>query len=86
MRAVMIALVLLMIAGLINFVRGGDFHIAKTLPFCGGHEPGIYDVGAVLIIIIAIWGMRRLVRHTTEDSRATDSHPDEANRRNHPEP
>ena len=85
MRAVMIALALLMIAGLINFVRGGDFHIAKTLPFCGGHEPGLYDVGAVIMIIIAIWGIRRVVRNADRDSKTPDHHTEEADSRNHDE-
>ena len=39
----------------------GDFgSVVKTLPFCGGHRPSFYDIGAIALIVFLFWGFRRL--------------------------
>lgn len=55
MKAFLITLVILLGACLIRFVRqGADFHIAQVLPFCGGFQPSLYDVGSIVLIIILL--------------------------------
>jgi len=57
----------------------GDFgSVVRTLPFCGGYKPSFYDIGAVALIVLLIWGFRRLKgvgRDTGEPS--DDSYEDE---------
>jgi hypothetical protein len=69
MRLAKITLVLIAIAALINWVRAGhDFgHIARCLPFCGGHRPGFCDVGALALLGLAAWGLARLNRPSKEE-------------------
>ena len=57
---------LMLIAGLsiISWVKAGDaFHLAETFPLLGGYEPGIYDLGAGAVLVIAAWGLVRLGRN-----------------------
>ena len=62
MKAAKIAVVIVVISCLIAWCRSSfDFgHIARSLPFSGGHRPGIYDVGAVVILLLLLWGLSRL--------------------------
>jgi len=62
MKAAKIILVILVISALIGWVRGGHGpeHIAKTLPFCGGHRPGLYDLGGLAMLGLCLWGLARL--------------------------
>jgi len=61
MKLLKVILIILLISLFINFIRGGStFHIAKTLPFCGGFDPSFYDVGALCLILLLIWGLFRL--------------------------
>ncbi len=62
MKAAKIAVVIVIIASLILWCRQSfDFgHIARSLPFSGGHRPGIYDVGTVAVLLIMLWGFSRL--------------------------
>jgi len=63
MKAAKIALILIGMVALMCWVRGGaGFDIAKALPFCGGHEPGIYDIGAIAVILLLFWGLGRTKR------------------------
>lgn len=62
-QVVMIVLIVIFAAALINWVRDGDaFHISHCVPLLGGYEPGIYDLGALVIAGIAIGGIRRFFR------------------------
>ena len=56
--------VIVVIASAILWCRSSfDFgHIARSLPFSGGHRPGIYDVGAVVMLLLCLWGFSRLKR------------------------
>ena len=64
MKTFWIVLIILLIAVLINAVRGNaGFPLVQVLPFLGGHRPGIHDVGAIIMIVIAIWGIRKLLRN-----------------------
>ena len=62
MRSAKIAVILVIIISLILWCRRDyDFgHIARVLPFSGGHRPGIYDIGAVAIVLLLLWGFSRL--------------------------
>jgi len=39
-----------------------DFKLPMVLPFMGGSKPGIYEIGGIVVILIAIWGIGRLGR------------------------
>ena len=62
MRYAKLAVALIIISSLILWCRRSvDFgHIARSLPFSGGHRPGIYDVGTIVVILLALWGLSRL--------------------------
>jgi hypothetical protein len=63
MKAVRVVTAVLIIATLIDWVRQGEtFSILESLPLIGGYRPGIYDVGAAVMILIAFWGIERLAR------------------------
>jgi len=63
LKTIKIVLVVLVVALLINFVRGGDHsHITEALPFCSGGEPSFYDFGATAMLVLLFWGLRRLKR------------------------
>ena len=68
MKAAKITFILIVIVCLIFFVLEGSElgHIARLLPFMGGHPPGIYDVAGLVLIILACWGLARLRRSTTD--------------------
>lgn len=68
MKWAAITIIVLMIASLIAWVRGGEnFHIAQAFPFLGGYDPGIYDTGALIVIFITSVGLLRLARHRGRD-------------------
>ena len=63
MKAVKIVLVVLLIAALANWIRDGkSFSLLESLPIIGGYEPGIYDVGGIVMVLIALWGVDRIRR------------------------
>jgi len=65
MKAIKLALILLISALVINFIRNGrTFHIAKSLPFSNAPERiGIYDWACVAVLVILAWGLYRLKRN-----------------------
>ena len=71
MRTIQVILLLLITAGLINFVRDGrDFHIAKILPFCGGQPiNGEYAVAGIIMLGLILWGIGRINRNNKEDEK-----------------
>ena len=63
MKAFWIVLIILFVAVVINAVRGGaTFPVVQALPFLGGHRPGSHDFGASAMIVITIWGIRKMLR------------------------
>ncbi len=62
MKYAKLAVVLVVVSGVILWCRRSlDFgHIARSLPFSGGHRPGIYDAGAVAVLLILLWSFSRL--------------------------
>ena len=62
MKAAKITVVIVVISSAILWCRSSwDFgHIARSLPFSGGHQPGIYDIGALAILVLLLWGFSRL--------------------------
>ena len=63
MKLIVMLIVVLLFAALINFVRGDSgFPISQAPPLLGGHPPGMFDVAAGVMLLIAVWGIWRLVR------------------------
>lgn len=63
MKTTKIVLVVVISALLIRAVCSGyDFKLPMVLPFMGGRKPGIYEGGAIAIILITLWGIIRLGR------------------------
>ena len=63
MKTVWIVLIVVLLACVIVWVRSGStFPIVQSLPLLGGYHPGIYDAGAGAMILITIWGLRRMGR------------------------
>ncbi len=81
MKAAKIAVVIVVISSLVVWCRSSfDFgHIARSLPFSGGHRPGIYDVSAVAVLLLLLWGFSRLKRgaRLAEQSDFEDDEPAE---------
>lgn len=63
MREAKIVLAIILMAVLINAVRG-DFrgHLLHAFPFLGGQPPGIYDAAGIGMVLITLWGFARLNR------------------------
>lgn len=63
MKYGVITIIVLAVAALIVWVRGGEsFHIAQVFPFLGGYKPGLYDAGSLIVILMTVAGLRRLAR------------------------
>ena len=63
MKTLKIVLVVILAAVVINLIRGGeDFPLPHTLPLSGGFRPGVYDLGALGMVLLCIWGLVRLKR------------------------
>ena len=79
MKYAKLAVALIIISSLILWVRRSvDFgHIAKSLPFSGGHRPGIYDVGSIVVILLVLWGLSRLRSTAKRSKEAEDLNDDE---------
>jgi hypothetical protein len=62
MKLFQVALILIVAACLINWVRQGNgfHHIAEVLPFASGHRPGIYDIGSIILLAMGWRGFQRL--------------------------
>ena len=73
MKAAKIVVVILLVGGLICWARHGHEvgHIARSLPFCGGHKPGLYDLGGLALLGLALWGLSRL-RNATKSGDMDD--------------
>ena len=68
MRAAAVVCVLLVSALLVNWIRSGqDFPIVQSVPFLGGHEPSLYDVGGLCLLALMGWGAMRLRRLRRDD-------------------
>jgi hypothetical protein len=64
-----IVLICLFSCLLIRWLRqGSSFPIVQTLPLLGGHQPGLYDAGSFLLLLLAIWGFGRLARFGRDDN------------------
>ena len=69
MRAVKFTLLLLIAAGLLNFIKADNqFHIAKVLPFADGQPVNAeYAIGGIILLIILLWGISRLNHRDDQD-------------------
>lgn len=62
MKVAWVVLILVLLASVACWVRGGaDFNIVSALPFLGGRPPGIADIGALALLAITGWGIARLL-------------------------
>ncbi|MDI6451603.1 hypothetical protein [Anaerobaca lacustris] len=77
MKTLKVAVIVLLAAVVINVVRGpADFPLPHILPLSGGFRPGIYDLGALGMILLCLWGLvrvSRLGRPRDEDSRISST-------------
>jgi hypothetical protein len=77
MKTLKIVVILLLAAVAINLVRGpADFPLPYILPLSGGFRPGVYDLGALGMILLCAWGLlrvSRLGRPRDEDSRISST-------------
>ena len=64
MRIAMITFIIIIAAALIGQIRGdAEFPISHILPFMGGNPPDFwFDGGALVLIVITAWGIKRLGR------------------------
>ncbi len=63
MRFFWIIVIVLLFAAVICWVRDSatGFHVIQALPLLGGKEPSIlWDGATVVMLLIVIWGVRRL--------------------------
>ena len=52
----------------INIIRdGSDYPLPQVLPFCSGREVGMFDLGAVLLLIMALIGLCNLFSKREDD-------------------
>ncbi len=78
MRAVVVVLIVIFASTLINWIRAGSsLPIVRSLPFCGGRKPGTYEVGAILMILLFLWGLARLRRGRGETVETEPPPPEE---------
>lgn len=74
MKCLKVILVLIICFAFINFVRdGSDFALPRILPWCSGYRPGTYDLAAVILLILLVWGVSRLRRFGTDKSDTSSS-------------
>ena len=62
MKAAKITIILVIIVSLILWCRS-DYdigHIARVLPFSSGNHPGLYNLAAIVLIVLAFRGLARL--------------------------
>ena len=63
MKAAKITLILLVAAATITFMKTNRaIDLRRALPFCDGEPPHLYHIGALALLLIWLWGMRRLRR------------------------
>ena len=71
MKAAKVTLIILVLWALVGWVGGGD--LRRTLPFLGGHPPGIYDIGALVMVVITVVALRTIrSAGEAEDETRTD--------------
>ena len=82
MKAAKLILIIIVTAVVVNFVRGGqDFSLPRVLPFCSGNPLSFwYDVvGGCGLLILLIYGLRRLKQPTDSPNRLNDVEHEEDN-------
>ena len=75
MKYAKLVVVLVVISSVILWCRRSlDIgHIARTLPFSGGHRPGIYDIGAIVVLLLLLRGLSRLRSRNGQGDEMADS-------------
>jgi len=62
MKPAAVTAILVLALALLAWIRAGDdFDIRSILPLLGGNEINIYDLGGLLMLVIAGWGLARLM-------------------------
>jgi hypothetical protein len=87
MKAAKITVVLLLILTSMIWVRFGQDlgHLARTIPFCSGNPPSLYDFGALALVIMCFLALRRLKHAQVAEPEAPDNRHD-ANDSQPPQP
>ena len=69
MKPILITIVVVTALILIGAVKDvSPSNIVEAIPFLGGEKPGIYHVGGLIMIVLALNGFRRLGRNSHSDS------------------
>ena len=68
MKAFKIIIIVLLAFIAINIIRdGSSYPLPQVLPFCAGKEVGLFDLGAILLIVMALMGISNLKRKDEDD-------------------
>ncbi|MFC1764995.1 hypothetical protein ACFL6U_23360 [Planctomycetota bacterium] len=60
MKIIKLALILLFMSSVLSFIKADkSIDIRQALPFCDGEPPNVYHVGALIMILIFLWGINR---------------------------
>ncbi|MEK6675015.1 MAG: hypothetical protein AABZ47_05095 [Planctomycetota bacterium] len=72
MRLFKVVLVILLLAAVANWMRQGQrgFSILESLPIIGGHDPSRFDLAAIAMILVTLWGIAR--SRKTDDEGESD--------------
>lgn len=68
-KAFIIIIIMLLAFIAINIVRDQDsnFPLPQVLPFCSGEDVNMFDLGAILMIVMALMGISNLNRKDKDD-------------------
>jgi hypothetical protein len=75
MKTVAATIVLIVVLAIIVWIRG-DSHfgpLPRCLPFCSGDVPSQYDCAAIVVLLLALFGLRRLGRSKQDDKDNNES-------------
>ena len=68
MKAATILIIVIVALAVIGWImQDTDFHIAESLPFCSGEKPNFYDIGALALLTLLVWGLARLAKRRRDD-------------------
>lgn len=73
MRPALITFIIMAMGALILWIAADVSigHLAQLFPFVGGFEFGPTDIGGLAMILITLWGLRRLYRNASDSSSGT---------------
>ena len=68
MRLALTVVIVIFTLGLLRYLGvGSKIDLLRAVPYFGGFRPGLYDLAGVAVIIIALWGVMRILRSQDHD-------------------